>query len=246
MKSRAVQLDLQFDAPELRDASPLIVRHPRARRYVLRLLPDGTPRVTIPRWGSRREALRFAESQEAWIARERARLADRVAQRPPARWPDGHAVLLRGETYQLRRVPDTPGDRATGHEAVKPAGRSLLVRTTAHDLKPVVTSWLRNLARAELPALLACMAAAHGLSFRRVSIRSQRTRWGSCAPNGTISLNWRLVQMPPPVRDYVLLHELMHLRQQNHSRRFWRLVASVYPAFREAERWLKSSGRSLF
>jgi predicted metal-dependent hydrolase len=90
------------------------------------------------------------------------------------------------------------------------------------------------------------MAAAHGLTPRRISIRNQRSRWGSCARDGSIALNFRLIQMPRAVRDYVLLHELMHLRQQNHSRRFWRLVEEACPDFREAEEWLRVEGRGLF
>ena len=83
------------------------------------------------------------------------------------------------------------------------------------------------------------LAARHHLSVRRVTIRSQRSRWGSCSPRGTISLNWRLVQTPPWVRDYLVLHELAHLREMNHSRRFWAEVARLCPNYREAERWLK-------
>jgi len=79
-----------------------------------------------------------------------------------------------------------------------------------------------------------------------VTIRNQRSRWGSCARNGNIALNFRLIQMPPEVCDYVLIHELMHIRQQNHSRRFWKLVAAACPEFRERERWLRVQGRSLF
>ena len=70
-------------------------------------------------------------------------------------------------------------------------------------------------------------------------MRNQRTRWGSCATTGRISLNWRLVQVPAPVREYVLVHELMHLRQPNHSRRFWALVARACPGYPAARRWLR-------
>jgi predicted metal-dependent hydrolase len=168
------------------------VRVRRAKRYVLRVRPDGALRVTIPRGGSRAEALRFAERHLAWAARERARSA------------------------------------------------------AAAPLDPAAERALRARARDELVPELLALARAHGLAVSRVSIRNQRSRWGACSPNGHITLNYRLIQMPPEVRDYVLLHELMHLRQPDHSRRFWRLVESVCPRFREAERWLKSSGRSLF
>jgi predicted metal-dependent hydrolase len=73
---------------------------------------------------------------------------------------------------------------------------------------------------------------------RRISIRNQRSRWGSCSRRGTISLNWRLIQAPPAVRDYLILHELAHFREMNHSQRFWREVARLCPQFAEAERWL--------
>ena len=90
------------------------------------------------------------------------------------------------------------------------------------------------------------LAAKHGLAHGPISIRNQRSRWGSCARTGNIALNYRLVQMPPAVRDYVLVHELMHLRQQNHSRRFWKLVATACPQYRDAERWLRVEGQALF
>ena len=116
----------------------------------------------------------------------------------------------------------------------------------AVDLRPYIEADLRALAREELPPRLRALAALHGLTVAGVSIRNQKSRWGSCSPSGRIALNFRLVQMPREVSDYVLLHELMHLQQQNHSRRFWRLVEAACPGFRAAERWLKTEGRGLF
>jgi predicted metal-dependent hydrolase len=104
---------------------------------------------------------------------------------------------------------------------------------------------IRIRARAELPARLLELAREHGLTVTRVSIRNQKTRWGSCGRDGHISLNWRLVLMPAEVRDYVLVHELMHLRRLDHSRAYWRLVAAVCPGYREARQWLRTNGPSL-
>ncbi|HEY7188503.1 MAG TPA: SprT family zinc-dependent metalloprotease [Vicinamibacterales bacterium] len=103
----------------------------------------------------------------------------------------------------------------------------------------------RQRARRELPARLLELAAEHGLTVARVSIRNQRTRWGSCGRDGHVSLNWRLILMPPEVRDYVLVHELMHLRRLDHSRAYWRLVAAACPGYREARQWLRTHGPSL-
>jgi predicted metal-dependent hydrolase len=118
--------------------------------------------------------------------------------------------------------------------------------TCDSDLRPIVQAWLRARARRELPPLLLALAGAHGLTVPRVSVRDQRSRWGACSPTGTITLNWRLIQAPPFVREYVLLHELMHRRELNHSRRFWKLVVACCPRHAEARQWLRKEGKSLW
>ena len=176
----------------VRAGVPTFVRHPRARRYVVRVRADGTVRVTIPRWGSRREAERFAATQRAWIDRQLARLA----------------------TVEVR--PREPVD-------------------------PVLVRELRARAQRELPLRLLQLAAEQGLTVSRVSIRNQQWRWGSCSPSGHICLNWRLVQMPSWVCDYVIIHELMHLKRMDHSPKFWRLVERAFPRYREARLWLREN-----
>ena len=109
------------------------------------------------------------------------------------------------------------------------------------DLRPAIEKHLRTLAAKELPARTLEFAALHQLSVSRVTVRAQRTRWGSCSFKSVISLNWRLIQTPPFVRDYIILHELMHLRQMNHSHRFWREVERVCPDYRKAKVWLKEN-----
>jgi predicted metal-dependent hydrolase len=104
---------------------------------------------------------------------------------------------------------------------------------------------LRLRAAADLPTRLTARAASLGLTVSRVSIRDQRTRWGSCGPNGHITLNWRLVLMPDWVCDYVLVHELMHLRRRDHSPAFWALVAASSPRYEDARTWLRVHGPSL-
>jgi predicted metal-dependent hydrolase len=103
---------------------------------------------------------------------------------------------------------------------------------------------LRARARRELPVRLLELAASLGLHVRKVSVRDQRHRWGSCSPSGLICLNWRLITMPDWVRDYVLYHELMHLERMDHSPAFWKLVAAVCPRYEEARRWLRRHGHA--
>lgn len=105
---------------------------------------------------------------------------------------------------------------------------------------------LRARAVEELPVRLRALADEHGVTgLTRVSIRNQRTRWGSCGRDGHITLNWRLVLMPPAVRDYVLIHELMHLRRMDHSPAYWQLVAQACPSYADARAWLRANGRTL-
>ncbi len=216
--------------PETPPAPIHFFRSPRAKRYILRVLGDGTVRVTIPRRGSKREAERFADRYRAWIETQRLRRASAPA--GTTAWTDGTRVLLRGEPIALQVAVHGEGQRvAFAHHALTLPHRDA-------DVRADVIRALRRQAIAELPPRLRALAATHGLTVTRVSVRNQRARWGSCSSTGRISLNWRLIQTPDRVRDYVMLHELMHLRQPNHSRRFWRLVADVCPDYQDARRWL--------
>ena len=207
------------------------IRNRRARRYILRLRPDGAARVTVPRGGSAAEARHFAERNVAWLERQLLRQALRPQR--PAVWSPGTEIFFRGERVRLAHAEHgEAGLICFGGEAVR-------VVDAPGDLRPAIERHLRKLAAQELPARVFELATLHRLPVRRVMVRNQRSRWGSCSRRGTISLNWRLVQTPLFVRDYLVLHELAHLKEMNHSRRFWSEVERLFPAFREAERWLK-------
>jgi predicted metal-dependent hydrolase len=208
-----------------------LVRNRHARRYVLRLRPDGSARVTIPRGGSVTEARQFAAKHVAWLERQLLRQAARPA--APRTWSPGTSILFRGEPVRLEVGDDGQG------KLVRFAEEVVRVGDGETDLRPAVECHLWRLAARELPARVLELAGQHQLPVRRVTIRNQRSRWGSCSRRGTISLNWRLVQAPAFVRDYLVLHELAHLREMNHSPRFWREVERLCPNFTQAERWLK-------
>jgi len=213
------------------------VRNPRARRYILRLRPDGGARVTVPRGGSLGEARRFAERNTAWLEQQLLRQALRPARPEP--WAAGTEISFRGERVRLEAGANGEGG------LVRFGGAAVSVPDGTGDLRPIIERCLRQLAAQELPVRVLELAALHHLPVRRITVRNQRSRWGSCSRRGTISLNWRLVQTPVFVRDYLVLHELAHLKEMNHSRRFWDEVARLCPGFREAERWLKQHSRLL-
>ena len=215
----------------------VLIRNPRARRYVLRLRPDGSARVTIPRGGSAEEARRFAERSAGWVERELRRLSSRSSRPKP--WLIGTEILFRGALVKIEAGVN--GERGW----VRLANEVLKVADPAADLRPAIERHLWKLAAKELPLRVLEYAAVHQLPVRRITVRNQRSRWGSCSRQGTISLNWRLIQAPPFVRDYLILHELTHIREMNHSARFWREVERVCPCYETAERWLKHDSSAL-
>ena len=218
-------------------AELVFVRSPRARNYRLTLRKDGVAVATIPARGSEQEARRFVAAHHAWLERARARHARRP--RPAETWTLGTPVLWRGEMTEIRHA------QAGEAPMICLAADLFRLRSLAGDLRPALEAQFVRRARIELPARLWELAAETGVDLKHVVVRNQRTRWGSCSAGGTISLNWRLVQTPETVRDYILFHELMHLREMNHSDRFWARVEEVCPDWRDAERWLKRNGSLL-
>lgn len=218
--------------PEVR-----FVRSARARHYRLTLRRDGIAVATVPLHGSERAARRFVEQHRAWLERARARQLARP--RPAEVWTLGTPVLWRGEAQPIRTAAESA-------RLMVCLGADLFrVPRLDGDLRPALEAQFARRARIELPARAWELAAEAGIEVRNVTIRNQRSRWGSCSVGGKISLNWRLVQTPDLVRDYIIYHELMHLREMNHSSRFWARVAEACPAWRSAEHWLKGHGSLL-
>jgi len=206
----------------------VLVRHPRARRYLMRLGPDGKARVTIPRRGTLAAAREFVERHRRWLEREFQLW--QAQPRQPARWQIGSVIWFRGAAAIIE---------SAGPAQIRLGNATWKVADPAGDLRPTLERHLRQLATRELPARAQELARSHGFVVKSITVRNQRTRWGSCSRRGALSLNWRLIQAPEYVRDYIILHELAHLRQMNHSRRFWAEVERLCPEYRTAERWLK-------
>ncbi len=209
-------------------------RSARARNYRLSLGRDGVAIATVPASGSLREAERFVELNQEWLDRARARQVGRP--RAADTWAVGTTLLWRGALSEIR--PAVAGAKPSvclGSDVFR-------VPSLEGDLRPVLEARFLRLAKIELPARAWELAAQTRMNVTRISVRDQRSRWGSCTAAGAISLNWRLILTPDSVRDYIIFHELMHLREMNHSARFWACVEDVYPGWREAEAWIKRNG----
>ncbi|EPR41929.1 protein of unknown function DUF45 [Desulfovibrio sp. X2] len=213
----------------------------RARRMSLRLsMRDGLC-VVAPPGVDRRLAARLVAERADWIARAAARLEARHGRAPGEPPPMPEALELRAcaETLAVARCPSPGALRLHASP-----GRLLLAgEGDAAAVRETLLSFVRRRAAGHLPPLLRGLADEAGEEVGRIVIRDQKTRWGSCSARATISLNCRLLFLPPHLARYVLFHELAHLRRLDHSPAFWRRVAELDPAWRDHERELSTAGR---
>jgi predicted metal-dependent hydrolase len=255
------QAGVHYEPPSGRSSSPVtaerrlmvegvgevvFLRSWQARHYRLTLRRDGMPVATIPVHGSEREALRFVEGQREWL--DRARERQRQRPRSAEVWTLGTHVLWRGALEPIRKAADgvSPlADSTKNRPMVCLAADVFRVPRLDGDLRPTLEAHFLHMAKIELPGRVWELAAETHSDVKQVSIRNQRSRWGSCSGTGTLSFNWRLIQAPEFVRDYIIYHELAHLREMNHSDRFWAEVSRLFPRWQEAELWLKRNGSLL-
>lgn len=213
------------------------IRKAAAKRYILRLHRDGYIQITIPTSGNRKHAMQFVEKnrqwlREQWLQRE-AGIKEKAAER------NKKEIFYKGklEPVEIKTIH--------GQTHASFAKESFPVDLRRLDLKQWLEAWLHFKAKEHLPNRVWTLALEHGFKYNKTTIRDQRTRWGSCSSNKTISLNWRLIQIPPRHCDYIVLHELNHLKHMDHSIRFWRSLEAICPWFRESEAWLKVNSKYL-
>ena len=210
-------------------------RHASAKRMVLRLSRDGSGFVlTLPKRHSMAAAKDFIETSSGWM---RATFAKRqvvveIAQE--------QTILLRGEPWLIKAT-----GKPRGLVVLELENKQILVPGSPPHMKRRLLEWLKKQAEADLSAASHHYAGAMQCSFSRLSLRDQKSRWGSCTTDKALSFSWRLILAPPLVLDYVAAHEVAHLKEMNHGPRFWRLVLAHCKNAREAQRWLKLHGTSL-
>lgn len=197
------------------------LRRSAARRtFCLQVFADGRVRASVPLKAPLPMVEAFVASRADWIARKQAHFAARHA---PVALGEGALLVLLGAPLVIRL--------RQGRTVVR-AGEELQVpMTAAASLPQILARWLRGEAARHAAERVAHFAPLVGAAPKRISIRAQSTRWGSCSARGTVSLNWRLLFAQAQVFDYVVVHELCHLKHPNHSPRFWAAVAAVMPDF---------------
>jgi predicted metal-dependent hydrolase len=222
-------------------------RSARARRLRLTVQADGVE-VVAPVRAREPEIVRFVEQHRHWLLDKVSRLRRSLAAHPgQIRLADGGRIPYRGRPVGLR-IASVGGTRAMiryhdGFEVDLP--ERIPADEREHWIEAALGQWLRREARDDALRLIARHGPPHRLVPRGLRIKDQRRIWGSCSANGLINLNWRLILAPEPVFEYVVVHELCHLRVRNHQREFWLLLGEVLPGFEPHGRWLRANGHLL-
>lgn len=215
-----------------------LVRRAQARRFTLRVKnATGEIALTIPSRASLSAARRFADGHGGWIAARLARLPGRVP------FTEGALVPLRGTPHRILHAGGRRGTAIVRDDAGD--GAVIAVAGDAQHLPRRLADYLKAQARLDLEAAVARHALALGVRARAITLRDTTSRWGSCSARGHLSFSWRLILAPPFVLNYLAAHEVAHLKEMNHSGRFWSIVRGLDPDMDEAEAWLKRHGAEL-
>ncbi|MEQ1888819.1 MAG: SprT family zinc-dependent metalloprotease [Alphaproteobacteria bacterium] len=210
-----------------------ILRNPRARRMTLRVDPTpGAATLVAPPFLDTRTAMRFVRENADW-------LSEKLSQQSiPVPFTHGAEIPIRGKMHRIEGLRTVRGLIERRNQTIfVPGGRDHLARR--------LTEWLKEEARAELTAAATAHARALGGKLSRITVRDQKSRWGSCSPDGNISFSWRLILAPSVILDYVAAHEAAHLVQMNHGPSFWKLVARRVKDTNAATEWLRLNGPEL-
>lgn len=218
----------------------LIDRLVRSRRKTIALIvrPDGSLEVRAPQGMAEIRIREFVESHADWVRKQKAR-ASEFTQPVPRQFTEGEKFPYLGKEYPLRIVPRQ-------RQALTFDGREFrLAKTALPKAREAFIRWYKAQAALILSQRIPAHAAAHGYKYERIRVTSARTRWGSCSTRGTLSFTYRLIMAPSSVVDYVILHELVHLKIKNHSKDFWSQVGKLMPGYKKHVSWLKKNSRQL-
>ena len=204
-----------------------------ARRIILRIdfETDGVV-LTMPKWARQADAMALLSERTDWVLARLGALPPRIA------FADGALVPVFDAPHIIRHAP------GRGRAVVREGGE-ILVSGGAEHFARRLGDWLRAQARTEISARARPLAAGIGARIQRITVRDTRSRWGSCSGARNLSFSWRLVMAPEWVMDYVIAHEVAHLRHANHGPDFWGLVAGLGVRVKEARRWLNGNAQRL-
>ncbi|HOE14548.1 MAG TPA: SprT family zinc-dependent metalloprotease [Candidatus Saccharicenans sp.] len=208
----------------------------RRRTVSLEINQEGVLTVRAPYGLDRTTIDDILKRHQPWIRKKRQEVQRRQELSRPKKFEDGEKFLWLGKEYPLRIVARVRPSLVFTGERFELAASSIL------SARQLFEAWFKEQARFYLSSRLKEIARKTGFKYQKFRLSSAQTRWGSCSAKGTISLVWRLMMAPPEIIDYLIIHELAHTKEKNHSRAFWRLVEELLPDYRERRRWLRKNG----
>jgi len=214
-----------------------IVESDRAKRLILRIETGGQAlRVTVPAGVPAREVDRFVERHHGWLEQRLAKVPVKPQVRPGTKLP------LRGVPHLIVHEPGSRGSVSIGEVDGQPA---LIVHGDRTHLPRRLADFLKREAKKDIELLVARHTATVGRKAKTVKFRDTSSRWGSCTSDGNLSFSWRIMMAPPLIIDYLVAHEVAHLKEMNHGPKFWKLCGDLCPRTDEAKAWLKRNGSAL-
>jgi predicted metal-dependent hydrolase len=214
-----------------------IVENDRARRLTLRIDAGGRGlRITVPPGIAHGEVDRFLTRHQGWLEQRLAKVPERPQVRP------GIKIPVRGVPHLIVHEPATRGTVTIGRNE---NGPTLVVHGDRRHLQRGIADFLKREAKREIEALVAKHTATIGKRAKAVRFRDTTSRWGSCTSDGTLSFSWRIMMAPAPVINYLVAHEVAHLKEMNHGPKFWKLCIELCPDTERCKSWLKRNGGAL-
>lgn len=218
-----------------------------SRRRTLEVqIKNGAVFVRAPVQVGPREIQRFLSTRRDWINRKLAEQQQCLAEYPPREFTNNATWWWLGEAVSLVMLQGPVNQVALNGNTLCVQLNRRALNTTASTVPRLLETWYKEQAHAMLSQKALALASAMGLNFREVRIRKTKSRWGHCTSQGVLQFNWLIVQAPESVIDYLVAHEVSHLKHFNHSRAFWQMVASVCPDYQQQRQWLKQNGQGLW
>ena len=218
---------------------PTINKIIRSKRKTIALIvePNGDLIIRAPKRATKREINALVKKYAVWIEKKQAQFLVEAESFSPRKFVEGEAFFFLGKSYPLQIT----GAKKT---TVRLWGEYFqLAKFAQADSERYFEQWYKKESRKVFTERVEFYATKYGFNYAKLKLSAARTRWGSCSSSGNINLTWRLVMMPQEIIDYVVVHELCHLREQNHSKAFWAQVEAILPDYKKRRKWLKENGK---
>lgn len=213
-----------------------IKRSPKAKHIRLEVRSETGLTVIIPRLYNAGELPALIKKKQRWILEKIAKYNNNQTSRQSNTVKNGDSVLYLGQGFEVVGVQSYKNHVTMNVESNR---LEVGMKTDNRGLSVILEGWYRKQAANLIEEKAKKLCVRMGITYNRISIRGQKTRWGSCSKQGNLSFNWKLIMAPEPVVDYVIIHELAHLIEMNHSKRFWQIVENNCPNWSDHRKWLK-------